>query len=625
MATKNYKNNYESLTTFDKTKAAVLDFSKKFYPDDWKNFENNHSGGVIVDAFSFIGDMLHFTQGQYYNQGDISTVTDKQKSINLAQFKGFKNVGPSLSWASIEMTISVSAIGGAVDTTHIPKILPGATIYASDHSVPNFVLANKVEFTKVPSSEWTKIYNTDGTLKRVEITAIGFASSYTVHSMTHTISTSNGESFEKFYEFTLPNENLQQIIEIKDQNGNKYYEVDHLIQDTVFEYVLNDNDVQDNIPYLIFEEEAKYRFIRKQVVTDEKIYSKLVFGNISETNYQQGLFNVNPVDLILPAALQGVDDHSAAINQLQNRSYDPENMLLIDSLGVGPSNNDVLSVKYITGDGSTTKALAGQLNRIRNVTWSWDNDTQSTDVQASLSVANSEPSVGGKKALTVEEIKHYAQAAGLSQKRCVTPPDYLGVILSMPEYLGKPSKVYATRSESSREDAFKFNVFMVDVDSTGYYFDPTKNAAFIHNMRLYLKKYKGLNDTVVLKSGKVINIKVEFDITIDKSFPQNEVSFNTLKWTKKYFNKDNWLFGQTIDVNDFFGYVQKNVDGLLSVNNLKIRRPFLAGTVNSYPMNTSTQELSFDYKKNQYEIPGDSIIEVRYMDDDIIVHANISK
>jgi len=44
---------------------------------------------------------------------------------------------------------------------------------------------------------------------------------------------------------------------------------------------------------------------------------------------------------------------------------------------------------------------------------------------------------------------------------------------------------------------------MLSIDGSGYYYDPTKNPAFINNMRLYLKKYKGLNDLVVLKVGKI--------------------------------------------------------------------------------------------------------------------------
>jgi len=159
-------------------------------------------------------------------------------------------------------------------------------------------------------------------------------------------------------------------MEVTDQDGNKYYEVDHLVQDTVFEYILNENDENNNIPYLLFDEIARRRFIKRQYVStnDDKVYTKLIFGNTSEADYNEKSMNINPNDTILPATFLGLDSHSTAINQLINKDFDPENMLVVDSLGIGPSNQDVLTIKYVTGDGSTTKIGAGVLTRSKSVT-----------------------------------------------------------------------------------------------------------------------------------------------------------------------------------------------------------------------------------------------------------------
>jgi len=153
---------------------------------------------------------------------------------------------------------------------------------------------------KFPESQWTKYYNADGSLKKVEITQFGFCTSYSQHTKAHTVSTANGESFEKFYEIQLQNPNVQQIMEVTDQDGNKYYEVDHLVQDTVFEYILNENDDNNNIPYLLFDENARRRFIKRQYVStnDDKVYTKLIFGNTSEADYNEKSMNINPNDTI---------------------------------------------------------------------------------------------------------------------------------------------------------------------------------------------------------------------------------------------------------------------------------------------------------------------------------------
>jgi len=164
--------------------------------------------------------------------------------------------------------------------------------------------------------------------------------------------------------------NVQQILNVTDQNGNKYYEVDHLAQDKAFEYIINDNDVHNNIPYLLFDNEAKYRFTTKQFVSsvDGKVYTKLIFGNISESEYQSRLFNANPNDMILPSTFMGIDEYSSAMNQINNRSYDPQNMMLVDSLGIGPTNGDILTIKYVSNENTNIKVESGVLTRIKNIT-----------------------------------------------------------------------------------------------------------------------------------------------------------------------------------------------------------------------------------------------------------------
>jgi len=166
----------------------------------------------------------------------------------------------------------------------------------------------------------------------------------------------------------LPDANVQQVMEVKDDDGNVYYEVAYLAQDTIYDYKLNENDVQDNIPYLLFEKRAPRRYIRKQYVgSDNKLYTKIIFGNTNETSYNESLFNINPNDLILPTQLAGLSGNSISIQKLANKQYDPNNLLSVDSLGIAPTVNNVMTISYITGGGNI-KVESGKLNKIQNVT-----------------------------------------------------------------------------------------------------------------------------------------------------------------------------------------------------------------------------------------------------------------
>lgn len=190
-----------------------------------------------------------------------------------------------------------------------------------------------------------------------------------MRTISHTISTPNNE-FQKFYEISLEDENVQRITSVTDADGNVYYEVDYLAQDTIFDFVANENDVQDNVPYILYEKPVERRFITKQYVgSNGKLYTKLIFGNTSEAKYTQSLFNANPSDFVLPTQLAGLSSVSYAIQSIQNRDYDPNDMLNVDSLGIAPSVGDTVTISYIYGGGNI-KADAGQLTKIRNVSWS---------------------------------------------------------------------------------------------------------------------------------------------------------------------------------------------------------------------------------------------------------------
>jgi len=157
---------------------------------------------------------------------------------------------------------------------------------------------------------------------------------------------------------------------------------------------------------------------------------------------------------------------------------------------------------------------------------------------SSLVVNNDNQSSGGRDKLTIEEIKHLLMQRSETQKRAVTPQDYISIIQSMPSYLGRPDKIYVSRANEAI-DPFKFFIYMLSIDKNGYYTDPTTNNAFIHNLKIYLKKYKSLNDLIILKKGNVANILINFNIIINKSYKVEEVSFNTIQYTKKFFAKEN--------------------------------------------------------------------------------------
>ena len=613
--------NYTSLNDYNSAKNELERLLKQYFPDTYKNYTSGGAGAPIVSMYAFIAEVLSFTQGQYFNQIFPQTVTDYQSAINLANWRGFKDIGASLSWVPIKATITAPASAGTINRDQLPKIIPGATIGSRDNNVPDFILASEIDFSKIDETEWVKYYSVSGSLNRADISAIGYATSYNIFNYATIISTPSNE-FQPFYEISLPEANVQQTVSVTDDAGNAYYEVDYLAQDTIFDYQLNENSVQDNIPFLLFEKRVPRRYIRKLYVgTDGKVYTKIVFGNTNETSYNESLFAINPADLVLPVQLSGLSAQALSLQKLANKEYDPNNLLSIDSLGIAPSVGSTISIQYISGGGDI-KVPAGKLNRIRNITWSWNDNTYSSSIIPTIVVNNDTPSAGGKDKMSIEEIKHSLIQRSETQKRAVTPQDYAALLDSLPGYLGRPDKIYVSRANESI-DPFKFFIYLLSIDNNGYFIDPTTNAALNHNMRIYLKKYKALNDLVLIKKGNVANILINFNIIVNKNYKAEEVSFNTIQFTKKYFAKQNWDFGKHIYVDEFSDYIKQNVTGILSIGFLNIKTP--NNYNNDYSMNSFYNGLTYDAKKRMYFVPSNAIIEVKYPNRDIIINTDIAR
>jgi len=239
-----------------------------------------------------------------------------------------------------------------------------------------------------------------------------------------------------------------------------------------------------------------------------------------------------------------------------------------------------------------------------------------------LEVNNDSPVIGGKEKMTVEEIKHSLMNFGETQKRAVTQNDYAALLNSMPSYLGRPDKIAVSRANDS-SDPFKFFIYLLSIDKNGYFIDPTTNQAIVKNLREYLKRYKGLNDLVVLKRGNVANIIVESKIMVHRDYNAKDVAYRAVQATKNYFKKNNWNFGQHIYVDEYIAYIMANVEGVINVHSFNVRTPTNFST--NYPQNAFYNGLRYEFKARRYFVPENAIIEVRYPNQDIFINAERMK
>jgi hypothetical protein len=125
-----------------------------------------------------------------------------------------------------------------------------------------------------------------------------------------------------------------------------------------------------------------------------------------------------------------------------------------------------------------------------------------------------------------------------------------------------------------------------------------------------------MTDGINIIDGYVINIGVDFMISVFKGFNKKEVLKNCISSVQEFFNIDRWEFSQPISLSQLRLEIAK-IEGVQSVVSLKIK--------NLTPLTTSGES----YSSVEYDIDAStkddmiypsldpSIWEIKYQDKDI--------
>ena len=106
------------------------------------------------------------------------------------------------------------------------------------------------------------------------------------------------------------------------------------------------------------------------------------------------------------------------------------------------------------------------------------------------------------------------------------------------------------------------------------------------NISTWLADYRMMNDYVQIEDGAIINLGLEIDLFVDRSFNQSEVVNNSIQNVISYFNINNFSMGQDIFISNLVENIN-NVAGVLNVVNFKINN--LVG--GDYSANRSQQQI----------------------------------
>jgi hypothetical protein len=257
----------------------------------------------------------------------------------------------------------------------------------------------------------------------------------------------------------------------------------------------------------------------------------------------------------------------------------------------------------------------------------YDEDINSTTsvsvtnfVKNTVAVSNPVPATGAKTADSLQDIKNNALASFATQNRLVTRDDYIIRAYSMPAKYGSIAKAYIVPDDQIAQSDYQGTRIPNPLAMNLYVLGFNQNKQLVKlndtiktNLQTYLDYYRILTDAVNIKDAFIINIGLDFEISVLSNYNSNEVLLNCINALKQFFDTDRWQINQPIVLSDIFNVIV-NVKGVQSVVNVKFKNLYdsdLGYSGNVYDLNAAT--------KNNVIYPSldPSIFEVKFPNQDI--------
>ena len=554
---------------FNSIRNSLIDYSQTYFPDTYNDFSKSSTGMLFIEMASYVGDVLSFYLDNQVQETFIQYAQQDSNLYNLAYMMGYKPKVTTVATTTLtfyqQVPAKTSGTGGKIpDFDYALKIPANTQVTSDSNSQVKFIIEDDVDFSVSSSLDPTivSVYSLTGTEPNMWLLK------KTRKAISATIQTTPlvfGFP-SRFSTRTITAGNIINVLDVVDSDGNKWYEVDNLAQDSVFNTITNNaandpNAVQDDAPNILSVKRTQKRFTTR-FLSPTVMQLEFGAGTVSDTD-EDILPNPDNVGIGLPFSKDKL-----------TTAFSPLNFMFTDTYGVAPSNT-TLTVRYLTGGGLQSNVAAGDLTKIdtNGIVFINPNLTGATaqTVFDSVAVINDMAADGGMDGDTTNEIRQNALGNFQNQLRTVTQQDYLIRALSMPANLGTIAKAHVANSKIGEYETGTLpsvlDMYVLSYDSNKDL--RTASSTLKQNLKTYLAEYRMIGDSITIKDAYIINIGVQFDIIVLPNSNNNTVLSNCIEALKNYFSIDNWNINTPIILKDIMIILDK-VEGVQTVKNVEI-------------------------------------------------------
>lgn len=637
---------------FDDYKASLIDYIGQYYPQIVSDLNDASVGSWMVDMVASVADNLSFYIDKAYNETNIDTANQRNSVYSIARSNGLRVPGPKGSVALCEFSCDLPVKGQSSmpDYDYAPIIKKGTRVASKSQGfevMHDINFAEEFDYNGFPNRKVMPIANANGKIIKYRITKSDLV--IAGESKIYKQVISNPNDIHPFMEIVIPDMNVMNVESIilkegADYQGNpmpgefmtekeetvasiggsqvttyRFFEVDSLsdayrwgdsigeadAKPIVYEYT---NDSGNTVAVVA---KGEWKPVMQKFITEftDKGYLKVIFGSGEPIGSESEV----------PSDSFG--------------AYQISKIVKNNFLGKLPKLNTTMYILYRVGGGAASNVAASTITQFTyiNAIIGCGNNLK-TDIKAqvrnSMSVTNPYPSVTGKDAPTVDEIKAMIKYNNSAQGRCVTVKDYENRVAMMPPRYGSPFRISAV------EENNKVMLYMLGLNADGTLSDALPEQ-LIRNISNYIAQYKTIGDFVEMKSGRIVNISVEADLFIDKNYEAGDVISEVIDVIKGFMDINKHQLGETIYLSMLMKEIT-NVSGVLNLMNLRIFNeygekyskdrsidPVVSDSEFITNDRTNVSQIDIDATTYLLNSDADAMFEIKYPDVDIRIRSMV--
>lgn len=596
--TKQYQTNYLNLDYVSLRDYILQNFIKKYFPDTYNDWNINNPSStdsiaqMLIEVNCAIGDILSFYINDVYKETNPDTAEQEINLWNLSKTRGYT---PKLRKCSIvkeNVYFTVPASGSNnVSASCIPTLKAGSAIMSDGGVV--FELMSDINMS---SSIGTSNMIAAGA-NYYALKASGLFKSGKLISTTSSIN-----SYQKYRRIALQDNDVVDVIDVYDSYGNKYYKVDDLSQDVVYERISNTSSDSADVPYVLNVKKVPYRFSVDVDPETETTYVQFGAGNSSFLSSS----------LLVPDPALYAISFTGDSTTLPVPAINPEYFTGSLSLGIVPDTNVIIRYRVGGGDQSNVGANSIRQPYDVNVEFPSYNSTDTAkqqDVINSFACVNVETAEGGGGKDDIDTVRFMAKAAMNSQRRLVDPSDFIARVLSMPSAFGS---IYKCAVEPIN-DSNTVKIYLLSKDSSGNLKVPSYTLK--QNIREWISLNRLGAQGIDLEDGEIINLSLKYSIVVDKKVNSSKVLYACTLKLKEFLATDKRNLGEPIVISDVIELLSQ-IESVYGVDKVE----FVENYATNYP-SKSKFKIKRYMKSNILYCPPYSCFEILNPNTNIIGNA----